>query len=1007
MVYDVRLVAYEPGGKALGFLPEPSKLDVSFPHNDTGALTLEYSSLAAGGPLLERGLEEGLEVAAEVTGRDGKWVEPRGGRFLLINRDDDQADAARMGKLTLPSYGWLPGKARNLETANLLPEDADQAGKRPFYSASAGVIMGTLLDENAVRGGVPVGRSWTSQADSAGAAWALVATLYYDLGVDLGTILANLAAQGMCDWRTLGRDLALYNPDTECAPDVSDTVRLWLGTHVADAPSSESLEEVVSRVLLRGEGGLTLVEENPAAPTPWGAWEGYIEQGGVSDEGTMRQLVQSELQRTARVRGQYTRALILAGEPEHLPMVDYGPGSWITAPTTGTGERVRVQQVTITKDADGVSGSVVLNDRVLDRELRQAKRVQGITGGATSGGAGGRPAPEGPDTRQPAAPQGLVVDTDAYIDANGNARGLLDMLWGQVTTATDGTVMEIAGYDVAVRVNVVGAPWSIVLSTDGTDATHSPVDVGADLAVKVRARGRYSSTPGAWSAAVAVTVADDVTPPPVPSAPVLSSRLGTIKVTWDGATASGGTMPRDFDRVDVVEDGTVVGEIRPSTGVSSLVRAFPDVAPHTYTLRAVDRSGNVSADSTSVSITTVRIEGPDIKANSITTNELVVGFMDFQIATGVELESGTITGALIRTAETGDRIELSGNSFKSIQGGDELATIDPAGIRVNAGGSLLVNDGGSFGSRYASGRTNVAVGKVTGTTEQGFFIYGDVDTFPDIFRTYWRGSDSSKQVWIGHEDSPAQFTAYTTGAYIYADDDLWFQGKGDLAAFGTSASNGTAHIEARGSGGVNIISLTTDGDFTRARLRLYNDAAFLAHYTTGGTLRSRVHLDDGEAYLQYTGTSGNSRVLCNADGVALEPDLDEDVWARTLTSVGSGAIPVKWRTDGSLGVDTSSRRFKNDIRDHTIDTAALLSLSVRSWVHDDDLARNPGTTLRDVGFIAEEIDEAGLYEAVVYDPDGTPRTIKDRPLIAGLLQIVQDHAARLAALESVQPQEEA
>lgn len=694
MTYDVRLRAYEPGGDELGFLPEPLQMDASVVRNDVGALTLTYSRLAAGGDLLARGLEQGLEVAVEVS-NGGKWIEPWGCRFVLIGRNGDQVDEADVVTLTLPSYGWLLSKAKNLDTANLLPEEHSEAGKRPFYSESAGVILGTLLDENAARGGVPLTRGWTSADDSAGDPWAMVATLYYELGIGLDVILANLAAQGMADWRTDGRALHLYNADSPAtSTDRSTAVRLWLGTDLLDAPSSESLEEVVSRVLIRGDGGLVITEDNPTAPTPFGQWEGYISQGGVSDEGTARSLVQAELARTARVRGQYTRSLLLAGEVKHAPLIDYAPGEWITAPTTGNGERVRVQQITLTKGPEGIGGSVVLNDRVLDAELRRAKRLQGITGGALNGGSGGaRPAPEGPDRRTPAAPTGLVVDSDAYIDADGAARGVLSATWAPVTTATDGTLLEVAGYDLAVRENVAGAPWAGTATSDDPEVAYSPVEVGAALQVKVRARGKYTSTPGEWSAPVTLTVTDDVTAPPVPSAPVLSSKLGTITVTWDGETAAGGTMPRDFERVDVVEDGVVVGDIRPSSGVSTLVRAHPTVALHTYALRAVDRSGNVSADSASASITTNRIEGPDIEADSITANELAAGSvdaqalavdaLDFKSATGMTLDAAILTGSIVRTAPSGARTEMTTEGIQVYDQNENL--IVDLGANVDTG----------------------------------------------------------------------------------------------------------------------------------------------------------------------------------------------------------------------------------------------------------------------------------------------------------------------------------
>jgi len=951
VVYDVRLRAYEPDGDALGFLPEPSKLDVSFVNNDAGALTLDYSDLAEGGALLERGLEQGLEVGVEVTGRDG-WVEPRGGRFVLIARNSDQADKTSTRKLTLPSYGWLLTKARNLDTEHLLPEDSDQAGKRPFYSASAGVILGTLLEENAARGGVPVGRTWSSTTDSAGAAWALLATLYYELGIELSTVLDNLAAQGMVDWRTLGRDLALYNPDTVCAPDVADTVRLWLGVDVADAPSAESIEEVVSRVLIRGDAGLVLTEDNPSAPTPWGAWEGYISQGGVVDEGTARQLVQAELERTARVRGQYTRSLILAGEPSHLPMVDYGPGSWITAPTTGTGERVRVQQVTLTKEAGGVSGSVVLNDRVLDAELRRARRVQGITGGAVNGGTGGRPAPEGPDRRAPAAPLGLVVDTDAYIDADGAARGLLTATWAAVTTATDGTLLEVSGYDVAVRDNVVGAPWVIVRSTDGATATVDPVEVGAQLAVKVRARGRYSTTPGEWSDAVAVTVADDTTAPPTPSKPILTTKLGTVTVAWDGLTSTGGSMPRDFDRVDVYQDDAVIGQLRLTAGLTQLPLVGLPVVPHDFHLVALDRSGNASGPSATSTITPQRIAGPDLEANSVTANEIQAGSIDTEALAADAIDGMTITGAVIRTAATGDRVELSGSMLRSIAGGVDKVVLSPQGVTVEPTGSLRsLNEDGSvaaaFGPQYAD-----ATGALSA---HGLLVQSNnADANKDIFRAKRELSNGDLGVYIGQADAGGNIDTFRAWSDVIrfdtADFDLVSTGRIDMTApTWWATSGGEAVLDAGGSSTLFLRSLGG-----HVQLRAGGNVVFM----TDSLVRWRLN------------QSGRMTIV-------------------SQFSTSKTAYLIHGSQDEGIMIGASSRRYKQDFADHVVDPRAVLAMREVSWRDRREVADDPTTPARYVGYVAEDLHDAGLSDFVIYDELGRPDGISyDRLGSVGMHAVV-------------------
>ena len=108
--------------------------------------------------------------------------------------------------------------------------------------------------------------------DSAGADWAKVVTLYLELGLDHDQILSSLTDQGMCDWTTRARELRLYNPDGVLARDVSGTVVLRLGRDVTEAPVEETIEGVVSTVLLRGDEGAVWTANNPSAPAPWGSY---------------------------------------------------------------------------------------------------------------------------------------------------------------------------------------------------------------------------------------------------------------------------------------------------------------------------------------------------------------------------------------------------------------------------------------------------------------------------------------------------------------------------------------------------------------------------------------------------------------------------------------------------------------------------------------------------------------------------------------------------------------
>ena len=601
---SIRLKAYKPNGDTLGLLPQPSSFSASFLHDDTGALRLEYSRKALNGSILERKLETGLEIAVEVSD-GGKWTEPLNGRFVLISRSRDALDSSDTVTFTCPSYAWLLNKALMLDL-NHLEGDGDDKGKRVFKKATAGLIMRTFLDENKTRGGIPVTCGFDTGKDSAGTVWKSIMTLAYTPGISSLTALANLASNKICDWAFDKRTLKIWNMDsTGLCRDLS-RISVQLAHDVLEAPEEESIEALASHILVQGDNNKAFTRDNPAAPSPWGKWETYLSQQGISNDDTAALYMQSTLDTAARVHGQYTRALRVNDAPS-LPLVDYRPGDWITAPTVMHGEKVRVQQVTLSLESNQFKASVVLNDKVYDATVRQAKRVQGITGGAINGGTGGGlPAPE-KDHRTPKAVTGLVVQTDAYISSRGTALGLATLQWAAVSQATDDTAIDISGYRVEYRKSTAGAPW---VSGGVTDAQRLTIGIGGlecgqRYEFRVRAVPTYSDRLGEWSPVVVALVASDVTPPSIPSKPILTSKLGVVDVQWDGRNNAGGGMELDFDHVEVgISDSNGNWKYRDSVARDGhCVVTGLEYRAYWFALRSVDHSGNKSDWGVGASIT--------------------------------------------------------------------------------------------------------------------------------------------------------------------------------------------------------------------------------------------------------------------------------------------------------------------------------------------------------------------------------------------------------------------
>ncbi|MFG2076985.1 hypothetical protein [Nonomuraea maritima] len=644
------------------------------------ALKLSYSTRALNAELLDGP----VEVAVEWSEDGQAWTEPSDGRFLLIRRRADQVDETGLAMYELPGYVWM------LRKVILYPGAAPLVdGKRAFLSAMPGAILQTFLQEGQARGALPaLDWDFTPTHDSASEPWAKILTIYYRPGLDALTTLINLAEQGVCDFRMQGRTLQVFNADTELARDLAAgdaPVDLRFGRDVVAAPDVGTFEDLASAALVIGEDGFRASYTNGSASAPWGRWETYIGQGGVSDPGTAQLLAEAVLLRSGRERIQRTRQ-ITPYTARWLPWRDYRPGDRVLAPSAGGAmESMRVRQLTVTRDKNGVlGGNVVLNDRLLERDLRLSRRTAGIVGGSTAeGGSGARPAPESPAPRTPASPAGLIVNPLAYLDEHGLPRGQVTATWGAVTTDVAGVALVIGGYELFARINEEGAPWFLITATEAADtnATFSPLVVGQQYQFKVRAVNLGQRGP--FSSSVAVTIPDDTDAPPVPTAPALESRLGVVHVTWDGLGVGAVPMPSDLLHVLVwMQDPLAPGwtEIGYLDAAGSLVvPGLPYGADREFSFTAVDRSGNASARSATATIAAVQLVQGDAADESITTGAIVANAItSAKIAAG-QILAGHIAAEQVTAAKLEAVLTLS----------TRIVAGTPAGARVELNASGL------------------------------------------------------------------------------------------------------------------------------------------------------------------------------------------------------------------------------------------------------------------------------------------------------------------------------
>ncbi|MFD6093644.1 tail fiber domain-containing protein [Oerskovia sp. NPDC060338] len=103
---------------------------------------------------------------------------------------------------------------------------------------------------------------------------------------------------------------------------------------------------------------------------------------------------------------------------------------------------------------------------------------------------------------------------------------------------------------------------------------------------------------------------------------------------------------------------------------------------------------------------------------------------------------------------------------------------------------------------------------------------------------------------------------------------------------------------------------------------------------------------------------------------------------------------------GAIMRSTSSRRYKCEVEDAVVDVDAVLALRPRTWRDRAEVDDNPETTTRYVGFIAEELDDLGLRDYVIYDDQGDPEAIAYDRLTAALVPALRQQQNQITDLQA-------
>ena len=628
---DLRLVLYR-GDEYLDVLAGATNIRWACPWNDASTLSFSLprfvtvdgeivrnSYQGVGDPLA---IMNGCDVAVEVNWGNG-WAEPRNARHaVLVEKSSNLTETDTLDFECLNAVWYDLSACLNLDA-----KDLNEDGKRVFRNRTPGSYMETFIREAQAEGiGSLIDESFSSSGDTEGIVWPKVVTLELSPDISGQQVLASLTDQNLTDWWTQGNELVLAVPST--TQRQLSTVDVQLGREIEATPSTRDRTELLHEVLVVGENGLKARRSVIADVPPRGRRAAVNAQGGVSEPATAIILADAQLARARVIKQQYTRDLIFDFPDDaqknaaRMPFQHYRPGDWINAPgQSGKVELMVVQQITLTVDENGVGGNLVMNDRILDAEVRRTRRVNGIIGGSTrGGGSGASPSPTSPVAAAPGKVTGITTESTAYLtweqpdnprDTGQEWRAATTIRWLEPAHSTS------IVYD--VEYTRPGQWWHWFFNgVSGEQVTAGNLLTETEYRVRVRARNSgEGGLAGAWSDWAYFTTIRDTEPPSQPTPPELVSDLGVVYVTWDKLMVDG-PPPADlaYVRVDQVTGTTAAEVARVYLEAATVVLGpFDRATPLEYRFVAVDTSDNESIPSESRSIAVKSVmDDPQIAA---------------------------------------------------------------------------------------------------------------------------------------------------------------------------------------------------------------------------------------------------------------------------------------------------------------------------------------------------------------------------------------------------------
>ena len=311
------------------------------------------------------------------------------------------------------------------------------------------------------------------------------------------------------------------------------------------------------------------------------------------------------------------------------------------------------------------------------------------------------------------------------------------------------------------------------------------------------------------------------------------------------------------------------------------------------------------------------------------------------------------------------------------------------------GGTTITASTGFVGGTF-SGTT---IGGTTITASSGF-VGGTVSGTTITASTQFSGPGT------GLTGTAASLTAgavtngvYTSGSY---SDPSWIASLAGSKISGDISGNAATATNASACNGYTFNQAVQTGSSPAFAGLTINDGT-LSLVDTTYSVTSTIANSYGTVTINSGGGAQQINLIASTNGVHVTGSL---IASGNLNVTGNGYISgiytnttasaanVRVESSGLLYRSTSSRKYKNTINDAVHGLADVLNLRAVTF------KSNTGGDTIFGGFIAEEIDEAGLHEFVEYNELGEPDAVSYANMVSLLTKAIQELNAKVESLEA-------